>query len=103
MTTTSCSPMTHPSLFDVWQAPPRRRMIVQCARELRRLAAKRKDYGVTAFDTLQIAKRFGYATGAETDQRALSWFSAVPRAARLRATDLTRLSPKRNAQRVYVL
>lgn len=95
--------MTQASLFDVWQAPPRRRMIVQCARELRRLAAKRKEYGVTAFDTLHIAKRFGYATGAETNQRALSWFAAVPRTARLRATDRTRLSPKRNAQRVYVL
>ena len=90
-------------LFAQWEAKPTRHMIVVCARELRRLAARRKEYGVTAFDTKQIAMRYGFVTGQEAAQRALSWFAAVPKVARLRRTDRTRLSPQRNAQRVYVL
>jgi len=92
-----------PDLWARWEAKPTRHMIVVCARELRRLAARRNDYGVTAFDTGQIARRWGFTTGQEAAQRALSWFAAVPRVARLRRTERTRLSPQRNAQRVYVL
>ena len=91
-----------PDLWARWEAKPTRHMIVVCARELRRLAARRKDYGVTAFDTKQIAMRYGFVTGQEAAQRALSWFAAVPKVARLHRTERVRLSPQRNAQRVYV-
>lgn len=95
-----------PTLFDGLDArlrAQRRRWIVVCARDLRKLAARRKDFGVTADDTRQIAIRHGFATGAESNQRALSWFATVPVTARLRPTERTRMSIKRNAQRVYVL
>ena len=91
-----------PSIFDEW-AVVRRRMIVTCARELRRLAARRKDFGVTATDVRQIALRRGYATGSERAQRALSWFAAVPKTARLHNTGRKRLGVNRNQHAIYVL
>lgn len=91
------------SIFDGFDAKAdTRRKIVVCARELRRLAVRRKSFGVTALDTRQIAIRLGFATGAELDHKALSWFAAVPRAARLFSTPRTRLGLNRNTQRVYV-
>ena len=84
-------------------ADRRRRMIVACARELRHLAARRREYGVTAVDTRAIAIRKGFATGHEQNQRALSWFASVPHVARLTKTARTRLGRNRNRHTVYVL
>ncbi len=81
----------------------RRRMIVACARELRHLAARRREFGVTAADTRAIAIRKGFATGHEQNQRALAWFASVPRVARLTKTARTRLGLNRNRHTVYVL
>lgn len=92
-----------PSIFDGFNAKDdKRRKIIACARELRRLAVQRKALGVTATDTRRIAIAKGYATGAELDLRALSWFGPVPTVARLFRTPRTRRERMRNASRVYV-
>jgi hypothetical protein len=78
-------------------------MIVACARALRSLAARRKDYGVTALDTRRLAVAQGFTTGHERNHRALSWLSAVPHVARLTKTARTRLGLNRNRHTVYVL
>lgn len=80
-----------------------RKRVTVCAWHLRKLARRRKDYGVTAFDTRQIALRHGYATGMERDQRALSWMAAVPKVARLRKTNDRRTGTNRNQHVVWVL
>lgn len=101
-----------PDIFAGFNADAdRRRKIVVCARELRKLAARRRaetpsgqpDFGVTAEDTRRIAIRYGYATGAEEKLRALSWFAAVPKVARLTPTDRTRTNAQRNAHRVHTI
>ena len=92
-----------PSIFDHFDAKlETRRKIVTCARELRQLANRRKNFGVTATDTRQIAIRKGLATGTERDHRALSWFASVPKVARLCASDRVRPGLNRNLHRVYV-
>lgn len=92
-----------PNLFQRFEAnPTTRHKIVVCARELRTLAARRGRFGVTAFDTRQIARRKGWATGYEADVKALCWFAAVPKIARLYRTTRTRTEVNRNASRVYV-
>ena len=92
-----------PSIFDHFDAKlETRRKIVTCARELRQLAERRKDFGVTALDTRQIAIRKGLATGTERNHRALSWLASVPKIARLYATDRVRAGLNRNLHRVYV-
>ena len=91
------------SIFDGFNGrEATRSKIVRVARELRRLAARRKEFGVTAFDSRQIAIRHGYATGAELNHRALSWLAAVPKAARLYSSGRSRTDLNRNAHRVYV-
>lgn len=102
--TTTVMPPALPDIFAGFNADAdRRRKIVVCARELRKLAAQRGPFGVTADDTRRIAIRYGYATGAEVQLRALSWLAAVPKTARLTRTDRTRTNAHRNAQRVFVL
>lgn len=88
-----------PSLF---RAEEVRRSIELLAPRLRALADKHGAFGVTASDTRRLAIAAGMCTGAEKDQRALSWFAAVPKAAGLVATARTRTNGQRNAQRVHV-
>jgi hypothetical protein len=97
-------PVELPSLFDAFNAKAiTRRKIVTCARELRKLAARRGSFGVTADDTRRIAIAKGLTTGREADLRALSWMAAVPKTARLHRTEGTRTNAQRNAQRIFVL
>lgn len=101
---------TQASLFDpAYFARERRRQIVECARDLRALARRRAamtvhgqpEWGVSAEDTFQIARRKGFATGSEREKRALSWFSAVPVVARLYNSGRKRPGRNRNAHTVY--
>jgi hypothetical protein len=81
--------------------PDTERFIKVLAPLLRELALNRKDYGVTAFDTRQLALKHGFATGGERG-RELSWLAAVPRAAGLIKTAQRRAGTHRNAHAVYL-
>lgn len=98
------------SLFDpAYFARERRRWIAECARDLRRLARRRAamtlagqaEWGVTSVDTFMIAQRKGYATGAEREKRALSWFAAVPVVARLYNSGRRRPGRNRNSATIF--
>lgn len=88
-----------PSLFREQEI---KEAVTKLAPRLRALAERKGTFGVTAFDTRRLAIEAGLCTGAEQDQRALSWFAAVPKAAGLVATGRTRTNGQRNAQQVYV-
>jgi hypothetical protein len=88
-----------PSLFREQEV---KEAIATVAPRLRALADRKGAFGVTAFDTRRLAIAAGRCTGAEKDQRALSWLAAVPKAAGLVATGRTRTNGQRNAQQVYV-
>ena len=88
-----------------------RRLRVLVARDLRRLAKQRAAltppgeelWGVTADDTHAIACRYGVATGAERQMRALSWYAVVPRLARLRNSGRRSRGRNRNFHTIYTI
>lgn len=65
-----------------------KRAIETIAPALRRRAYSRGHAGVDCRDTRAIAMAHGLSTGHERDQRANSWWSAVPRAAGLVSSGL---------------
>ncbi len=87
--------------LDLFTAVDQRERIAACALELRALAERRGESGVTADDVFKIAERKGYATGHEANKRALSWFSQVPKAAKLYNSGRRRSGRSRNDHVIY--